>query len=158
MHTLPFLILTSNTVVGTNGYKGLQNLGNTCYMNSYLQCLFLTSKFREKIIDCSKLLDDDKNSNIYPLLFQLNRLFLFLSNKRASESYFTPIEMKCALPEPFNFSSQQQDSSEFGRILIEILEEQLRQLTKTVKKKIFFLSDEGGRQYFILLLIFFFNF
>lgn len=129
-------------VVGANGYKGLQNLGNTCYMNSYLQCLFLTPQFREIIINCSKLLDEDGNSNKYGLLFQLNRLFLFLSKKNTPDSYLTPIEMKYALPEPFNFSSQQQDSSEFGRILIEILEEQLKQLTSKVKK-IFFLFNSS---------------
>lgn len=119
----------------SNGYKGLQNLGNTCYMNSYLQCLFLTSQFRQNIISCSDLLEDNHNSNACQLLFEFNRLFVSLSSKNAY-SYLTPIEMKYALPEPFNFSSQQQDSSEFGRIVIEILEEQLKKLTQKVNNYI----------------------
>lgn len=33
----------------TEGYKGLANIGATCYMNSLLQTLFMTREFRNGI-------------------------------------------------------------------------------------------------------------
>lgn len=55
-------------------YKGLSNIGATCYMNSLLQTLFMTPEFREAIY---KWKYDEK---IHPkcsdsIIYQLQRLF-----------------------------------------------------------------------------------
>lgn len=34
----------------SNRYAGLLNLGNTCYINSFMQALFMTKKFKTQII------------------------------------------------------------------------------------------------------------
>ncbi len=82
-------------------------------------------------MNCSEALDKNNNVSNSPLLFQLNKLFINLSIK-SNYLYLIPIELKSVLPEPFNSSFQQQDSSEFGRILLENLEEQLKHLMKKV--------------------------
>ena len=56
------------------GYKGLANIGATCYMNSLLQTLFMTPEFRHEIYQWQY------NDRIHPkpadsILYQLQRLF-----------------------------------------------------------------------------------
>lgn len=108
-------------------FKGLQNLGNTCYMNSLLQCLYLTSKFRNSVLDLKYYLKEmDKSSS----LLELYRLFSNMENNYSQEKYLVPVEMKSSLPEPFCSTYQQQDSCEFSRILLEDFENQFNKIYK----------------------------
>lgn len=55
-------------------YKGLPNIGATCYINSFLQTLFMTPEFRDGIYSWAY------NEKIHPkpedsILYQLQKLF-----------------------------------------------------------------------------------
>lgn len=61
-------------------YKGLPNIGATCYINSFLQTLFMTPEFRDHIYQWTY------NEKIHPhrkdsILFQLQKLFAKLELK-----------------------------------------------------------------------------
>ncbi|KRX02556.1 Protein kinase-like domain [Pseudocohnilembus persalinus] len=200
-----------------NNYRGLQNLGNTCYMNSYTQALFMTKEFRFRLLQI-QLLDihkntqeiqankqeenlknqnkkendqeqeqtnshqndnnkiqvenqnqlkdnynnintNDKDKNImnieqnnkqieakntqqqqinqknqqlqimekqrnFTTVFQLQKLFTLLYQSK--RPYINPQNFKASLPDLFKFSYAQHDSSEFGRMFLEQLEQSLK--------------------------------
>ena len=106
---------------------GLNNLGDTCYMNSILQILIHTRQFVEDMI----VIDSD--NNIKPITTSLNSLFKNIlidkkeiikgDNKSFISQYsYSPIEFKenfCKLYPAYE--SGQQDCLEFLRILFEVL-------------------------------------
>ena len=109
-------------------FKGLQNLGNTCYMNSLLQCLFMTGKFKKVMLTLKYNTNDvDKNKSLS--ILELYRLFANMASFEFSqERYLVPVEMKNSLPEPFCSSYQQQDACEFTRLLLDEIENQINKI------------------------------
>jgi len=66
-------------------YKGLPNIGATCYINSFIQTLFMTPEFRDGIFAWTY------NSKIHPkpqdsILYQLQKLFAKLYLKSSDVS------------------------------------------------------------------------
>lgn len=66
----------------TNVRKGLVNLGNTCYMNSFLQALYAMEEYREALLSMDEadfLQKDDAKPSIQAKvklgIYQLQRLF-----------------------------------------------------------------------------------
>lgn len=60
--------------------KGLKNLGNTCYINSVLHCLFSIKAFKN-------IIEGTMASDKSPVLYSLKKL-LYSLDKRKSHKYY----------------------------------------------------------------------
>lgn len=76
----------------------------------------MTLEFRRQTlnVDIKKLPQDS-------VLTELKQMFKNFEEE-TFETFFDPIILKNALPEPFKSSLEQQDALEFGRIFLEIIE------------------------------------
>ena len=108
---------------GSSNFVGLYNQGGTCYMNSSLQILYMTPKFRNLInslILCDKILGNPTEfipqGQKYNIILSLQKLFaeLNLLNIKATKTK--------ELTETFGWGASeggdQHDSQEFIRILL----------------------------------------
>ncbi|RZB38695.1 ubiquitin carboxyl-terminal hydrolase 35 [Asbolus verrucosus] len=102
------------TIYYSSGKVGLNNLGNTCYMNSVLQALFMTKPFRNKILL--------HNKEMTPLLSKLQSLFALLQHSKRSS--LSPNDILNLARPPGFLPGHQHDSSEFLGYLLDILHEQ----------------------------------
>lgn len=93
---------------------GLNNLGNTCYMNSVLQALFMTKLFRNDLLL--------SNKDAVPLLSKLQVLFALLQYSKRSA--LSPLDILTLARPPGFQPGQQHDSSEFLGYLLDVLHEQ----------------------------------
>ena len=104
-------------------FTGLFNDGATCYMNSLLQCLFMTPEFRKKIYEWNydRLIHGPKESCIP---YQLQVLFARLQVSKKS-SIYTKL-----LTKSFGWndieSNWQHDIQEFCRVLFDAIERSLK--------------------------------
>ena len=98
------------------GMVGLINLGNTCYMNSILQALYITDMFRELVFMAPVQASSQK------VLDKLQQTFAFLKN--TMRAIYSPSEFLKAARPPWFESGRQQDCSEFLKFLLDSLHEQ----------------------------------
>jgi len=83
-------------------------MGNTCYINAFMQCLFMTKKFRAFIHLLTK---DDMLPSSMLKTYALQNLFDELLKKDVNkQTPYRPEYFRIELPEPFNNSFQQQDT------------------------------------------------
>lgn len=101
------------------GKTGLVNLGNTCYMNSIIQTLFMATDFRRHVLSLHL-----NSSNT--LMKKLQLLFAFLAHTQRA-AYAPRNFLEVSRPPWFNVGSQQ-DCSEYLRFLLDRLHEEEKTL------------------------------
>lgn len=125
-----------------NGIYGLDNLGNTCYLNSIIQCLTNLSLFRNFLLDKKfiphlmsklELLDNDLKTKLHKVydspLYQFYRIIKTIwTGSIDSESLKpTTLRKKIGMKNQMFKSSQQQDAHEAFGILIEMMHMEIAQ-------------------------------
>ena len=102
-------------------YRGLKNLGATCYMNSILQVLFHLPLFRRYIFSI-KVPHKDEEHNI---VLHLQRIFALMQLSKY------PVSTR-SLARSFGWSNtetmEQQDIQEFGRVFLDKLESTINKI------------------------------
>jgi ubiquitin carboxyl-terminal hydrolase 9/24 len=82
-----WLITPKMNEKSSTGYVGIKNLGCICYMNGFLQQIFMIPSFREAVF----AVDDPQFTKVKQednLLYQLKTLFIAL--EKSEQQYYTP--------------------------------------------------------------------
>ncbi|XP_071510553.1 ubiquitin carboxyl-terminal hydrolase 38-like [Diadema antillarum] len=107
------------------GKTGLVNLGNTCYMNSVLQALFMTSGFHDDILSYPLI-------NRQSIMYNIQLTFAFLTHTQRAA--YAPKDFLQASRPPWFSPGSQQDCSEFLKYLLDRLDEEEKGWRKMMKK------------------------
>ncbi|XP_066225541.1 ubiquitin carboxyl-terminal hydrolase 35 [Saccopteryx leptura] len=116
----PRLMAKSDT-----GKIGLVNLGNTCYVNSILQALFMATDFRHCVLRLTE-------NNSQPLMTKLQWLFAFLEHSQRPA--ISPENFLSASWTPWFSPGTQQDCSEYLKYLLDRLHEEEKTGTRICQK------------------------
>ncbi|XP_043997621.1 ubiquitin carboxyl-terminal hydrolase 2-like [Gambusia affinis] len=129
VNTFMGLIINPAKSKTPQGLVGLRNLGNTCFMNSILQCLSNTSELRDYCLWNFHLMELNRRTNTalmeeFAKLTQ--NLWTSASNEAVSPSEFRNQVQKFA---PKFIGCNQQDAQEFLRFLLDGLHNEVNRAT-----------------------------
>ncbi|XP_062408810.1 ubiquitin carboxyl-terminal hydrolase 2a isoform X2 [Sardina pilchardus] len=113
------------------GLVGLRNLGNTCFMNSILQCLSNTQSLRDYCLHNSHRRDlNNNNRTNTALMEEFAKLIQTLWTSSGSEAV-SPSEFKTQIQRyaPRFVGYNQQDAQEFLRFLLDGLHNEVNRVT-----------------------------
>ncbi|XP_015669055.1 ubiquitin carboxyl-terminal hydrolase 2 isoform X2 [Protobothrops mucrosquamatus] len=143
------MAVNSKTV---QGLTGLRNLGNTCFMNSILQCLSNTKELRDYCLQSQYVRDLNNNSRMQTsLMTEFAKLIQMLWTSSPNESV-SPSEFKMQIQRyaPRFVGYNQQDAQEFLRFLLDGLHSEVNRVLVRPKGHSDNLDhlpdDEKGRQ------------
>lgn len=115
-----------------NGLCGLINIGNKCFMNSIIQCLFHTLSFSDYLLSCDYKKDLTVKNKDRPEHFVLLSYILLINHVFDENQLIKPrtlVENICKIHKKY-FSLRQQDAHEFLLLLLDIFHNSLSYTTK----------------------------
>ncbi|XP_055963535.1 ubiquitin carboxyl-terminal hydrolase 2 isoform X2 [Sorex fumeus] len=136
----------------TQGLAGLRNLGNTCFMNSILQCLSNTRELRDYCLQRLYLRDLSNSSTGHTALMEEFAKLIQAIWTSSPSDVVSPSEFKTQIQRyaPRFMGYNQQDAQEFLRFLLDGLHNEVNRVTvrpKATPENLDHLPDEEkGRQ------------
>ena len=129
-------LLTGN---GINGRVGLSNLGNTCYLNSAIQCLSNTEDLTKYFLrgDFAKEINNGNSSGSKGII---SRSYYNLINQmwKGTNPAISPSDLRSVFiqKENFFYNNEQHDAQEFLLALLNNLHEDLNRVTNKKYKEL----------------------
>nr|CAX73508.1 Ubiquitin carboxyl-terminal hydrolase 2 [Schistosoma japonicum] len=133
IHTTASSLVGSHLSYHRGGLVGLNNLGNTCFMNSILQCLSNTAPLTEYCLEDRYLKDINKSSSMNGMLFRSYAdLMKEIWDPDMANSSTSPSRFKSQIQRfaPRFMGYSQQDSQEFLRYVLEGLHMEVNRVQK----------------------------
>ena len=107
---------------------GLRNLGNTCYMNSVIQCLSHTLPLRQLYVsDCYRQYLNNKGDLSYAFKHVMLELWKTTSSYSVSPHY---LKRQVGIAAPIFSDNRQHDAHEFMRFLLNELHEEINRASE----------------------------